>query len=114
MLDEMVVRIAGQRMRLWRAVDHEGEVLDMQVQRRRGKRGTCSDPRGQGASQHRVQLTAEDQGRTTIERLVQLLLSGDKIRKINRSVKFTRVSSMILKGAKPYGRSSNSRPSSNS
>jgi hypothetical protein len=27
-LDEMVVRIVGQRMYLWRAVDHEGEVLD--------------------------------------------------------------------------------------
>ena len=37
-LDEMVVRIAGKRMYLWRAVDHEGEVLDMLVQRRRGKR----------------------------------------------------------------------------
>src|ERR1700687_5759579 len=35
-LDEMVVRIAGKRMYLWRAVDHEGEVLDMLVQRRRG------------------------------------------------------------------------------
>jgi putative transposase len=34
-LDEMVVRIAGERMYLWRAVDHEGEVLDMLVQRRR-------------------------------------------------------------------------------
>jgi putative transposase len=31
----MVVRIAGKRMYLWRAVDHEGEVLDMLVQRRR-------------------------------------------------------------------------------
>src|SRR6266516_2671192 len=37
-LDEMVVRIAGRRMYLWRAVDHEGEVLDMLVQRRRDKR----------------------------------------------------------------------------
>jgi transposase-like protein len=37
-LDEMVVRIAGQRMYLWRAVDHEGEILDMLVQRRRDKR----------------------------------------------------------------------------
>ena len=37
-LDEMVVRIAGRRMYLWRAVDHEGEVLDMLVQRRRGTR----------------------------------------------------------------------------
>src|SRR5881398_1221095 len=36
-LDEMVVRIAGNRMYLWRAVDHEGEVLDMLVQRRRDK-----------------------------------------------------------------------------
>src|SRR6202790_222639 len=37
-LDEMVVRIAGKRMYLWRAVDQEGEVLDMLVQRRRDKR----------------------------------------------------------------------------
>src|SRR6202790_2409102 len=27
-LDEMVVRIAGKHMSLWRAVDHEGEILD--------------------------------------------------------------------------------------
>jgi transposase-like protein len=31
----MVVRIAGERMYLRRAVDHEGEILDMLVQRRR-------------------------------------------------------------------------------
>jgi len=37
-LDEMVVRIAGERMYLWRAVDHEGEILDMLVQRRRDTR----------------------------------------------------------------------------
>ena len=37
-LDEMVVLIAGQRMYLWRAVDDEGEVLDMLVQRRRDTR----------------------------------------------------------------------------
>jgi transposase-like protein len=37
-LDEMVVRITGRRMYLWRAVDHEGEVLDMLVQRRRDSR----------------------------------------------------------------------------
>ena len=36
-LDEMVVRIAGKRMYLWRAVDDEGEVLDMLVQKRRNK-----------------------------------------------------------------------------
>src|SRR5260221_14121182 len=37
-LDEMVVRIAGKRMYLWRAVDHEGEILDVLLQRRRDKR----------------------------------------------------------------------------
>src|SRR5207253_11275752 len=37
-LDQMVVRIAGKHMYLWRAVDHEGEVLEILVQRRRDKR----------------------------------------------------------------------------
>jgi putative transposase len=32
-LDEMVVRIAGRRLYLWRAVDAEGEVLEILVQR---------------------------------------------------------------------------------
>ena len=36
-LDEMAVRIAGEQMYLWRAVDGEGEVLDVLVQRRRDK-----------------------------------------------------------------------------
>jgi transposase-like protein len=36
-LDEMVVKIGGQWMYLWRAVDDEGEVLDMLVQKRRNK-----------------------------------------------------------------------------
>jgi transposase-like protein len=39
-LDEMVVRIRGQRMYMWRAVDREGEVLDMLVQKRRNKAAT--------------------------------------------------------------------------
>ena len=36
-LDEMVVKIRGRRMFLWRAVDDEGEVLDVLVQKRRNK-----------------------------------------------------------------------------
>jgi len=36
-LDEMIVRIGDNRMYLWRAVDDEGEVLDVLVQRRRDK-----------------------------------------------------------------------------
>src|SRR5690349_21315019 len=34
-LDEMVVTIQGRRMYLWRAVDSEGEVLDLLVQSKR-------------------------------------------------------------------------------
>ena len=36
-LDEMFVKIAGRQMYLWRAVDSEGEVLDVLVQSRRDK-----------------------------------------------------------------------------
>jgi putative transposase len=36
-LDEMAVMIAGRQFWLWRAVDDEGEVLDLLVQRRRNK-----------------------------------------------------------------------------
>ena len=37
-LDEMFVSIGGRPMYLWRAVDAEGEVLDILVQRHRNKR----------------------------------------------------------------------------
>jgi hypothetical protein len=33
----MVVRIAGKQIYLWRAVDHESEVLEILVQRRRDR-----------------------------------------------------------------------------
>ena len=36
-LDEMVVQIGGKKHWLWRAVDSEGEVLDILVQRRRDR-----------------------------------------------------------------------------
>lgn len=36
-LDEVVVKIGGRRMYLWRAVDDEGEVMDVLVQKRRNK-----------------------------------------------------------------------------
>src|SRR5918998_2146232 len=36
-LDEMLVTIGGRRMYLWRAVDGEGELLDVLVQPRRDK-----------------------------------------------------------------------------
>lgn len=37
-LDEMVVKIGAERMFMWRAVDKEGEVLDVLVQKRRNKK----------------------------------------------------------------------------
>src|SRR5450631_52177 len=37
-LDEVVVKIGGKRMWLWRAVDDKGEVLDVLVQKRRNTR----------------------------------------------------------------------------
>jgi transposase-like protein len=40
-LDEMAVLIAGRRFWLWRAVDDEGEVLDLLVQRRRDARAAA-------------------------------------------------------------------------
>ncbi len=45
-LDEMVVLIGGKRMYLWRAVDDDGEVLDVLVQRRRNKTAAMKLMRG--------------------------------------------------------------------
>jgi putative transposase len=50
-VDEVFVKINGERHYLWRAVDHEGEVLESVVTKRRNKgivRGTCLEE-GQGA-----------------------------------------------------------------
>jgi transposase-like protein len=43
-MDEMVIKIAGQRHWLWRAVDDEGEVLDILVQSRRDTRAAVRSP----------------------------------------------------------------------
>ncbi|MCP1612053.1 transposase-like protein [Azospirillum lipoferum] len=40
-LDEMVVRVDGKYVYLWRAVDDEGEVLEVLIQRRRNKTSAC-------------------------------------------------------------------------
>ena len=61
-LDEMVVRIAGKRMYLWRAVDHEGEVLDMLVQpppRQAG--GTPADAQAAQETGLRAEITDDRQ-----------------------------------------------------
>jgi transposase-like protein len=40
-LDEMAVLISGRQFWLWRAVDDDGEVLDLLVQRRRDARAAA-------------------------------------------------------------------------
>jgi putative transposase len=45
-LDEMAVLISGRRFWLWRAVDDEGEVLDLLVQRRRDAKAAAKLMRG--------------------------------------------------------------------
>ena len=40
-LDEVFVSIGGRRMYLWRAVDQNGEVLDVLVQAKRDKQAAC-------------------------------------------------------------------------
>ena len=40
-LDEMFVRFGGKQMYLWRAVDAEGEVLDVLVQAKRDEAAAC-------------------------------------------------------------------------
>src|SRR4051794_41674860 len=43
-LDEVCLMIGGQKHWLWRAVDQDGVVLDVLVQKRRGKRAAQSPP----------------------------------------------------------------------
>ena len=66
-LDEMVVRIAGKRMYLWRAVDHEGEVLDMLVQRRRAT-AQCGASSSAKGSVLKKSLYASEQDRADVAR----------------------------------------------
>ena len=44
-LDEVFVRINGETYYLWRAVDHEGEVLEVFATKRRNRRAALKFPR---------------------------------------------------------------------
>jgi transposase-like protein len=74
-LDEMVVRIAGDRMYLWRAVDHEGEVLDMLVQRRRDTRAALRLM--QAAQEARVRAEVAGDRQAALLRLGVLASAAD-------------------------------------
>src|SRR5262244_1873731 len=60
-LDEMVVRIAGRRMYLWGAVDDEGEVLDMLVQRGRDSRAALRLTRTSQEAALRAEVVGDGQ-----------------------------------------------------
>jgi len=51
-LDEMFVSIGGRRMYLWRAVDAEGEVLDVLLGEERPVRGGINDDRLEFLAKH--------------------------------------------------------------
>ena len=61
-LDEMVIRIAGERMYLWRAVDHEGEVLDMLIPApTRHPGGAAADAQAAQEARFRAQIAGHRQ-----------------------------------------------------
>jgi putative transposase len=92
-LDEMVVRIAGKRMYLWRAVDHEGEVLDMLVQRRRDKR----------AALRLMRKLLRKQG------FVPKLLTTDKLGSYGSAFRHPRLTCPHEQGLRANNRAENSR-----
>lgn len=79
-LDEMVVRINGVRMFMWRAVDKEGEVLDVLIQKRRNKEAALKLLRkllkNQGASPGQI-IT---DGLASYKAAMKLLGCGDRHR----------------------------------
>src|SRR6516165_4909937 len=84
-LDEMVVRIAGERMYLWRAVDDEGEVLDMLVQRRRD---AAADAQAAPEARVRAQIAVTDKLRSYASAFRRLRLTcphQQGLRKNNRA-----------------------------
>jgi putative transposase len=88
----MVVRIAGGRMYLWRAVDHEGEVLDMLVQRRRDNR----------AALRLIRKLLKKQG------FAPMLLVTDKLRSYASAFRCLRLTCLHEQGLRRNNRAENS------
>src|SRR6266446_112506 len=91
-LDEMLVRIGGERMYLWRAVDHEGEILDMLVQSRRDTR----------AALRLVRKLLKNQG------FVPKLLVTDKLRSYASAFRRLRLTCAHEQGLRKNNRAENS------
>jgi transposase-like protein len=91
-LDKMVVRIAGERMYLWRAVDDEGEVLDRLVQRRRDTRSAL----------RLMRKLLRKQG------FAPKILVGDKLRSYAAAVRHLRLTCRHEQGLRKNNRAENS------
>jgi len=72
-LDEMAVMIGGRQFWLWRAIDDEGEVLDLLVQRRRDKAGETD---AQAAQETRLRAQGAGDRQAALLRCGQV---GDRI-----------------------------------
>jgi transposase-like protein len=88
----MVVRIAGERMYLWRAVDDEGEILDMLVQGRRDTRSAFQ----------RMRKLLRNQGFTP------KILVSDKLRSYAAAVRHLRLTCRHEQGLRKNNRAENS------
>jgi transposase-like protein len=91
-LDEIVVRIAGKRMYVWRAVDDEGEVLEMLVQSRRDSR----------AALRLMRKLLKKQG------FVPKLLVTDKLRSYGSAFRHLRLTCRHEQGLRKNNRAENS------
>ena len=91
-LDEMFVRIGGRQMYLWRAVDNEGEVLDVLVQSRRDKR----------AALRLLRKLLKKQGMAPKE------LVTDRLRAYGAAVRELRLSSEHIQGKRKNNRAEGS------
>ena len=64
-LDEVYLKIDGRMVYLWRAVDAEGEVLDVLVQSKRNKRGRAETD-AQASEEMRLRSGAVGHGRLAV------------------------------------------------
>src|SRR5260221_7059947 len=88
----MVVSIAGRRMYMWRAVDSEGEVLDVMVQPRRDKAATVK----------LLRKLLKRQG------FAPAVIVTDKLRSYNPALQLIGVSGQHQQGLRPNNRAENS------
>jgi transposase-like protein len=92
-LDEMVISIAGRKMYLWRAVDGEGEVLELLVQSRRD----------QAAASRLLRKLLRRQG------FVPTAIVTDKLRSYGAALREIGLSRLHEQGLRANNRAENSR-----